>query len=265
MWRPASFVDGYLNSPLSGIAPWVVFSVLSTPGRYEVAVSSALGLALLTVWVGSRRGISVYALDVLSVAFFAILAAVGVVADKGLISFLELWAGEMTNIVLALFVIATIIVRRPFTLPYAKEQAPEEFWDTALFWRINYVLSGVWAGAFAFSAAVGLFGDAVLHDSNNFWTGWVLQLAALFFALAFTEFYPDHAGAKEAATRGEVEAPPSTVKLFEWVPTFVLIAGIFGWVTGAQPDAVGIGMIVVGIVGNALIRKFFPPSKESPA
>jgi hypothetical protein len=258
-----SFIDGYLNSPISGIAPWVLFSVLSAPGRFETAVCFALGLSLLTMWIGSRRGIAVYALDVLGVAFFAILAVVGLVASRGVITFLELWAGEMTNIVLAVFVIATIVIRKPFTLAYAKKQAPEEFWDTPLFRRINYTISGVWAGAFTFSAVVGLIGDAVLHDANNFWTGWVLQLAALFFAIGFTEFYPDYAGAKDAATRGEHEPVPSMVKLFEWVPTFVLIAGIFGWVTDALPDVLGIGMIVVGIVGSALVRKFFPANEES--
>jgi hypothetical protein len=257
-----SFIDGYLNSPISGIAPWVLFSVLSSPGQFEVAVCSALGLSLLTMWIGSRRGIAVYALDVLGVTFFAILAVVGLVASRSVITFLELWAGEMTNIVLAVFVIATIVIRKPFTLAYAKRQAPEEFWDTPLFRRINYMISGVWAGAFAFSAVVGLIGDAVLHDANNFWTGWVLQLAALFFAIAFTQFYPDYAGARDAATRGDNEPVPSILTLFEWVPTFVLIAGIFGWVTDALPEMVGIGMIVVGTVGSALVRKFFPANEE---
>jgi hypothetical protein len=257
------FIDGYLNSPLAGIAPWVLFSVLSSPGKFEVAVCSALGLSLLTLWIGSRRGIAVYALDVLSVVFFAILAVVGLVATEGMITFLELWAGDLTNVVLALFVIGTIVIRRPFTIAYAKKQAPEQYWDTALFKHINYMISGVWAGAFTFSAAMGLIGDAVLHDSNNFWTGWVLQLAALFFAVAYTEFYPDYAGAKEANARGEQESVPSVVKLFDWLPTFILIAGIFGWVTDALPDAVGIGMVVVGVVGSALVKKFVPAEENS--
>jgi hypothetical protein len=264
MLKMGAFLDGYLNSPIAGIAPWVLFSVLSSPGRFEVAVCSALGLSVLTLWLTSRRGIGVYALDVLGVAFFAILAVVGLVATEGMITFLELWSGEMTNIVLAVFVIATIIVRRPFTLPYAKKQAPEEYWSTPLFQKINYMISGVWAAAFTFSAAVGLFGDAVLHSSNNFWTGWVLQLGALFFAVAFTEFYPDYAGAKEAATRGEDEVVPSIIKLFDWLPTFILIAGIFGWVTDALPDTIGIGMIVVGIAGAALVKKFVPAEESTP-
>ena len=253
--KAGSVVDAFLDSPLSGIAPWVLFSLFSTPGRFEEAVCVALGLTLLTLWVGSRRGISVHSLEVFGVAFFAILAVVGLTATDGTIRWLELWAGELTNVSLALFACATLVARKPFTVAYAKERAPQEYWESSLFLHINYAISAVWAAAFTVSAVVGFIGDAVLHDSNNFWTGWVLQLAALFFAVAFSEFYPDHAGAKDAADRGEPEEiPPPISTLYDWLPTFIVAAGIFGWVTDALPDAIGIGMVVVGAVGAALIR-----------
>jgi hypothetical protein len=255
--RAGSLIDAFLDSPLSGIVPWALFSLFSTPGRFEEAVCVALGLTLLTLWVGSRRGISVHSLEVFGVAFFAILAVIGLTATDGTIRWLELWAGDLTNVSLALFACATLVARRPFTVAYAKERTPQEYWESALFLHINYAISAVWAAAFAVSAVVGFIGDAVLHDSNNFWTGWVLQLAALFFAVAFTEFYPDHAGAKDAAARGEPEElPPPISTLYDWLPTFILGAGIFGWVTHALPVATGIGMTVVGAVGVALIRTF---------
>src|SRR5882757_4296089 len=255
--KAGSVIDAFLDSPISGIAPWVLFSLFSTPGRFEEAVCAALGLTLLMLWVGSRRGISIHSLEVFGVAFFAILAVVGLAASAGTIRWLELWAGELTNVALALFVCATLIARRPFTVAYAKERAPQEYWGSALFLHINYAISAVWAAAFTVSAIVGFIGDVALHDSNNFWTGWVLQIATLFFALAFTEFYPAYAGAKDAADRGEPEevAPPIST-LFDCVRTFILAAGIFGWVTNAVPDAVGVGMVVFGAGGAVLIRKF---------
>ncbi len=51
--------------------------------------------------------------------------------------------------------------------------------------------------------------------------------------------------------------------LFDWAPMFVLIAGIFGWVTDALPDTVGIAMIVVGVIANALVSKLAP--RAAPA
>ncbi|MEU5841962.1 hypothetical protein [Rhodococcus sp. NPDC047139] len=257
-------VDGYLRSPLSGIVPWIVMSVLSSPGRFEEAVCFALGLVLLTMWVGSRRGIKIYALDVFGASFFAVFAVVGLVASEGVIDWMEIWAGEITNLALAVFVVTTLIARRPFTLPYAKEEVPQEYWTSPLFLKINYVISAVWAGAFIFSAIVGGIGDAVMDDPGNFWTGWALQLAAIFFAIAFTEFYPDYAGAKDAAARGAPEPAPPLLELVDWLPTFVLVAGIFGWVTDSLPDALGVAMIILGIIGSAVIGRLSPKTERMP-
>lgn len=262
---PGNFLDGFMKSPFSGLAPWVLLSVFSTPGHFERAVCIALGVSLLTMLLASVRGISVHALDAFGAAFFAALAVVGLLASPGAIRWLELWAGEITNVSLALFVIATLVVRKPFTLPYAKEEAPEEFWDSPLFLRINYVISAVWAAAFVFTSTVGFVGIAVLKNVADFWTGWVLQLAAIFFAVAFTEFYPDYAGAKASLAAGETpeEAAPSVIKLVDWLPNFILIAGIFGWSTGAVADVVGIGMIVAGIVGSTVLSKLTPTADSN--
>jgi hypothetical protein len=126
------------------------------------------------------------------------------------------------------FVIATLIVRKPFTIPYAKEEAPEEVWDRPLFLRINYVIS--------------------------------LVLAAIFFAVAFTEFYPGRAGTKASLAAGETpgEPAPPAIKLVDRPPSFVLVAGILGWSAGAVADVVAISTIVAGIVGSALLSRLTP-------
>lgn len=266
--RAAKFIDGYLASPFSGIAPWVLMSVLSGPGRFEEAASAALGLALLTLWVGSRRGIPVHLLEVFTAVYFFALAVVGLVASDGTIRWMELWAGELTNIALAVFAVVTLLIRRPFTLAYARDTTPREYWDSPLFVRVNYVISAVWAGAFTVSAIVGFYGDAVLRDSDNFWTGWILQLASLFFAVTFTEFYPDYAQAKMAQNTSSegsapTDPPQSLLRLFDWLPTFVLVTGIIGLVSDSVSDALGWTLIAVGAVGSALLRKFFPTAAKT--
>ena len=140
---------------------------------------------------------------------------------------------------------------RPFTLAYAKDTTPREHWDSPLFLRINYVISAVWAGAFLFSAIVGAYGDAVLRDNDNFWTAWILPLAATIFAVSFTEFYPDY------ATRARMR-PSLDARIFDWLPPFIMVTGIVGWVSDAVPDAVGIALIAVGVVGSAAMRKVLP-------
>jgi hypothetical protein len=249
------FIDGYVRSPFAGIAPWVLMGVVSGPGRFEEAASAALGLALLTLWVGSRRGVPVHLLEAFTVVYFGVLAVLGLVAPERTIEWLELWAGELSNVALAAFAIVTLLIRRPFTLAYAKDTTPREHWDSPLFMRINYMISAVWAGAFLVSAIVGAYGDAVLRDNDNFWTAWIVPLAAVIFAGAFTEFYPDFATGEST----------SVARIFDWLPPYVMVTGIVGWVSDAVPDAVAITLIAVGVVGSAAMRRFFPSDAESTA
>lgn len=242
-------IDGYVRSPLAGLAPWILMAVVNGPGRFEEAVSAALGLALLTAWVGKRHGVAVHALEAFGVAFFAGLAVLGLIAPPDAIRWLEMWAGEVSNIALASFAVITLLIRRPFTLAYAKDTAPPEIWDSPLFMRINYAISAVWAGAFLVSAAAGGYEDAILHDNGNFWFGWIIPLAAIIFAGAFTDYYPD---------RATGESTDSWARIFDWLPVFVVITGVVGWVSDEIPDALGIALIVVGIVGSAVMRKVFP-------
>jgi hypothetical protein len=67
--RVGSLTDGFLKSPFSGLAPWVLLSVFSTPGHFEQAACIALGVSLLTMLLASVRGISIHALDVLARPF----------------------------------------------------------------------------------------------------------------------------------------------------------------------------------------------------
>lgn len=242
-------IDGYVRSPFSGLAPWILMAIVAGVGRFEEAASAALGLTLVTLWLGKRRGVPVHALEVFGAVFFGALAVLGLVASDGMIDWLSQWSGEVSNIALAAFALLTLAIRRPFTLAYAKDTTPQDHWGSPLFLQINYVISGVWAGAFVVSAAAGAYSDAVLGDNDNFWFAWIVPLGAIIFAGAFTDFYPDHATGESTA---------SWARTFDWLPVFIVVTGIIGWVSDATSDTVGIALIVVGGVASAVMRKVFP-------
>jgi hypothetical protein len=248
-------LDGFLRSPFAGIAPWALLGILSGPGHFAEAVLAALGLSVLVMLLGLSRGIKPHALEVFGTAFFCVLAVGGLFASPGVIGFLQVWAGELTNISLAGFAWATLLMRKPFTMAYAKDTTPQEYWDSPLFRRINGVITAVWASAFTVAAIAGFIGDAVLHDSGNFWTGWILQLAAIFFAVSFSEFYPDYASAKFDLANGEPARLPSLVGFVEWLPTFVIVTGIAGLITGSVAFGLGIALIVAGSVTSGILAK----------
>lgn len=249
-----NLLDAYVKSAFSGLAPWILMAVIAGPGRFEESAAAALGLVLLTLWVGTRRGVAVHSLEVLSVGYFVVLVGLGLVAPDSVVDWLQLWSGELSNIVLACFAVGTLIARRPFTMAYAKDTTPSEHWDTEVFRRINFAITGAWAGAFVVSAIAGGIGDAVLRDNDNFWTAWIIPIGALVFAASFTEFYPDYATGESTSWSGAID----------WLPPFVTVTGIVGWVSDAVSDTVGITLTAVGVVASIAVRRLLPESTPAP-
>ena len=252
-------LDSFLDSPLSGIAPWILLSVAGSPGHYEAAIAIAFGFSFLILWAGHRRGDRLHSLTLFGVIFFGVLLVVRVVVGADAETWLSKWTGEMSNIALTVFAVSTLVVRRPFTLSYAKDTTPEEFWDTPGFRRINFVVSAVWAAAFALSAVFGFIGIVLLQDGDNYWTAWILQLGATFFAVAFTDVYPDYVGAKLDREAGvSTEPVPSLLSNVDWIPMYVLVVGVIGWLIDEVDDWLAVTLIVVGAAGVAAVRRFAP-------
>ncbi|MDL2399659.1 hypothetical protein [Rhizobium mayense] len=90
---------------------------------------------------------------------------------------------------LFVIVLISILIRRPFTLQYAREQVARELWDSSVFIRTNYVITSVWAVAFAVMAAA----DAVLLYAPEVpvQVGIVATIVALVAAIRFTGWYPE--------------------------------------------------------------------------
>ncbi|MEU4722960.1 hypothetical protein AB0G06_25370 [Nonomuraea dietziae] len=183
---------GVLDNPVVGMAPWIIFSVLVGPGRFELSVVLALAVSVLLIVADRivRRGGAPKLLQVAEVVFFAAMAAVGLVASAGTRRWLETYAGEVSNIALVLIAFGSMAVRMPFTLQYAREQVDRAYWHSPAFLRTNYVITGVWGLAFLVAAVAGGYGDLVLRDPDNLWTGWIIQIAAIIAAVRFTAWYP---------------------------------------------------------------------------
>jgi hypothetical protein len=256
--KSRKILSAFLNSPFAGMSPWILMALLTGPGRFEEAAAAAFGLSLLLVLGGHRRGSSIKFLEAFDVTYFAALVLLAQFGSDGLIDWLEHWGGEMTNIALVAFALGSILIRQPFTLQYAKESTPEELWKNPLFLHINYMITWSWVLGFGVAAASGFYGDAVLDDSGNFWTGWIIQLAGTIFALSFTEFYPDYATDRAQQKAGEDVSPQSLARLWDWVPIFVIVTGVAGLITDSLDDVTGIAIAVVGVVMWLAWRRLLP-------
>ncbi|MFE1174858.1 hypothetical protein [Streptomyces sp. NPDC058773] len=251
----------FLDSPVIGMSPWIAMSVLVGPGRFELAVGIALALAVALVIIGRirRPGSSFKILEVADVVFFAAMAIIGIFASAGTHRWLEDYSGEVANIALMTIALGSMACRVPFTLQYAREQVPREMWSDPRFLRTNYYITAAWGAAFAVAAIAGAFGDLVLHNSNNVWTGWIIQIAAIIAALQFTQWYPDVVRAR-ALREKNLPGPPEPPLSSLLIPLAGYLApvGIVVLAVGAGPVWLGVGLIVLG----ALLVKSLSRAKE---
>lgn len=237
-----------LASPILGFAPWIAFSVLEGPKRYELAIGAALAIAVGELVVGMFVGARPKLLDVAAIAFFLVMLGAGLVVSPSGQAWLDQWSGEVSNVMLVVVALLSIAFRAPFTSQYAREMTPEEYWQTPLFRHINYVLTWVWTGAFAITAAVGWYGDGPLDQPNNIWTNWIIQIALLIFAIRFTEWYPDVAAAHAPQPDGATaeDPAPSIASLFLPLAGYLVPIGIVILAFGAAPTWTGVALIVIG-------------------
>ena len=152
--------------------------------------------------------------------------------------------------VIMLVSLASIAVRRPFTVQYAREQTDPQDWDTPLFFHVNEVLTWVWTGAFFVTAAVGWYGDGPMHQPDNIWTNWIVSIAVLIFAIRFTEWYPARA---RSSSLGEAGPPDDTelrtvtvAALLLPLAAYLVPIGIVFLVFNTTPWWIGVALIVLG-------------------
>ncbi|MEU6310429.1 hypothetical protein [Streptomyces sp. NPDC047014] len=256
-------VAGFLDNPVVGMAPWIIFSLLVGPGRFELAVGLALAavISLIALTHLVNRGSSWKLLELADVVFFTALAVIGALASPGTLKWLETYAGELSSIALAVIAFGSMAVRMPFTIQYAREQVDPALWHTRGFLRTNYMITGVWGLAFLIGAAAGAYGDLVLHNPNNIWTGWIIQIMAIVAALKFTVWYPDVARAR--AVREATGQPPEPTR---WAGFLVPLAGLLVPVGIAvlifdNMWWLGVGLIVAG---SFLTKSLHARSEEEP-
>jgi hypothetical protein len=174
---------------LLGFTPVILFSLLT-----GLSVSLALWVAFAAAFtIGIRDFLhdkTLRTLDMGCLALFALMAlyigfiqpglnvqTVRLIADAGLL----------------LIAVVSIAMRNPFTLQYAREEASEETWTTPDFLRANYILSGVWALAFAIMAGADTY--TIVNHGFSLSLDVAVGLGTLVLAIAFTVRNPlgDHA------------------------------------------------------------------------
>jgi hypothetical protein len=198
-----------VSHPVVGFIPWVLFWVIGGPSTWETAAIAALLAAVLVLalsvdWgplaartapgAGPRRRLDLSHLKLLdgaTVAFFAALTVAGIVTSRPDAAVLDQYAQTISSGALGIIALGSMVAGHPFTVDYAREQTPREYWHTPLFRRVNLVLTGAWAAVFLICAGLGFWAQQTGVKGLRDWLNWYIPIALIFLAFRFTSWYPD--------------------------------------------------------------------------
>lgn len=173
---------------LLAFAPFIAFAVIDRfAGSTEGLVVGALVSIALIARDVMTAGRSPKILEIGTATLFCALA---LYALFGTPTWSVIGVRMCVDTGLLAIVLISIAIGRPFTLQYARERIPAEYRTRPEFLRTNYVITGVWALAFAVMVAAEL--TLLYMPSVPHRLGILAIVAALVGAVKFTGLYPDH-------------------------------------------------------------------------
>lgn len=166
-----------------GIVAWIVYGALSAHGHWIGAALGALAVAIAIVaHEYSRHAVKI--MDCTTVGFFVFALAMTIVTGP--------WLFRNYNIfipwtVFAVVAWTTLLIGFPFTIQYAREQAPREAWDHPQFMRLNVILTVVWGAILSMNALLGVI---ALITGHLLLLGLVLPISLMLLGFVFSAKYP---------------------------------------------------------------------------
>ncbi|MDR7866922.1 MAG: hypothetical protein RIN56_08870 [Sporomusaceae bacterium] len=180
-------------------APWLVLKFLMLVPLFppltmlKISITVATAIAVYQTRQGVHRGLMAWG----TLLFFAFcLVTVVLMTNMWVIHHL----GVLANGKLTLMTWLSMLVKRPFTLAYAREKVDPQYWYHPQFLRVNYIITGAWAVAFSFNL---LNSVAALYGIDmTWWEHELIDNGATLAAIWITMHY--------SKPRPAVQAPPAT-------------------------------------------------------
>src|ERR1700704_154919 len=181
------------------LAPFASFALLMLVPSAAVSLftGAAIGAAIIAYEVS--RGRSIKALAAGAVIMFSALGGYISLIDGNWSATEVRLAVDIGTLAIAL---ASIAIRAPFTLQYARETVDAETLKLPGFLRANYIISWAWTGALVLMLIANML--MIYMPSLPFWVGLGIGFAARNSAVYFTKWYPAY------RRGGKAHAPPPT-------------------------------------------------------
>ena len=170
---------------LLAFLPWLSFLAIAHGGLLRLKIGLVVALVLSVVMGVARvhRGVILWA----GLLFF-IYATLAVVALDNMWTARHM--GVLANGMLAASTWLTVVLKRPFTLEYAREHVDPSLWTDPLFIKMNVVLTSLWGSIFTVNTilAWGKMEEFVLSELVYE----IISYTLLVGTVIFTNWYPKH-------------------------------------------------------------------------
>lgn len=230
-----------IDDPITGLLPWLAWSVLPNFLSALTAALIALGIAVAFLLIALLRGERIKLLEASDVVLFAVIA-LATRFGPGVDQWFENHADLVSNTSLALLAVISLVLNRPFTAPYTEARFPGM--DQWLQQRLDRFSTAAWAVGLTVAAFVTWYGEYVLDNPDNLWTGWVLQLLPVLVTYNVTLIF-DRRAVLTAA--GYVTQRPSYLLLVRRIALVIAPIGVLALLTDAAPGWLADGLMLGGI------------------
>jgi hypothetical protein len=169
------------------LAPYGAFAslMLLTSAKLSLFVAAAICLAVIAL--DFVRGRSIKLLGAGSAILFAGVGFYLVLVNPGLNNSTVKLSVDTGIFLISL---ASMLIRRPFTLQYALEAVPAETAGMPGFLRANYIITAAWTAA---ALVMMVANVAMLYVPGlPIWSGLAIAFAARNSAVYFTKWYPPY-------------------------------------------------------------------------
>jgi hypothetical protein len=158
--------------------PWILFAVLTRRDTLQAAVVVGLAAAVLiglpSVLAGRPK-----ILELGTVLFFAIFVVVVLIVDPGADDFLSRYGRAIATAGLAAIAALSVLIGRPFTEQYAREQVDPSLWGSERFKDLNRRFTLGWALVFAVMACSHVVAGAIdTHRAETIFN-WIIPIALI--------------------------------------------------------------------------------------
>jgi hypothetical protein len=173
------------------LAPFAAFALLMLLTSAAISLFAGAAIAAATIGYEVSQGRSVKMLAAGAVIMFSALGSYITLIDGDWSATEVRLAVDIGMLAIAL---ASIAIRAPFTLQYAREVVDAETMQLPGFLRANYIITWAWTGAFVLMLIANLL--MIYMPSLPFWVGLGIGVAARNCAVYFTKWYPAYQRAK---------------------------------------------------------------------